>query len=227
MHHGGVNPSLIFDLDGTLVDSLPGIAASLNHALETQGLPTHPQGVVRTFVGNGLGMLVERAAPDSDEAKQALLLEEFKTHYTQHWAEGTRPYTGITQMLKDLQREGYQLAVLSNKVHSFTQIIARKVFPSIHFTVIQGQEDGIPHKPHPAGARKIANTLGRNPRDCILIGDSVADVETAENAEMKFIGVTWGYQDRLRLTEAGASRFIESPQALPHLLRTMESDVHA
>ena len=218
-----MNPSLIFDLDGTLVDSLPGIAASLNHALEAHGLPTHPQGVVKTFVGNGLHTLVERAAPATDEAKIQALLEDFKTHYTEHWASGTRPYNGIVQLLKDLQREGYQLAVLSNKVHDFTRVITRKVFPSVHFTVIQGQEDGIPHKPHPRGALKIANSLGRNPRDCFIIGDSVADVETAGNAEMKFIGVTWGYQDRFRLTEVGAKHFIEKPQELPHMLRSIES----
>ena len=227
MHDGGVNPPIIFDLDGTLVDSLPGIAASLNHALEKQGLPTHPEGVVRTFVGNGLRLLVERGAGEANDAKVDALLEDFKIHYTEHWAEGTRPYRGITQLLMELQREGYQLAVLSNKVHDFTQTIARKIFPSVHFMVIQGQEDGIPHKPHPAGAFKIANSLGRNPRDCILIGDSVADVETASNADMHFIGVTWGYQDRPRLMEVGASRFIENPQGLHSVLRGMGSDVHA
>ncbi len=224
MHHGRVHPPIIFDLDGTLVDSLPGIAASLNHTLEKHGLPTHPEGVVKTFVGNGMRMLVERGSGESDEAKIDALLEDFKSHYAEHWDKGTRPYTGITQLLSELQREGYQLAVLSNKAHDFTQTIARKIFPSVHFLVIQGQEDGIPHKPHPAGAFKIANSLGRNPHDCILIGDSVADVETAGNAEMHFVGVTWGYQNRVRLMEAGATRFIESPQGLPHLLNTMQSD---
>ena len=222
-----MNPPIIFDLDGTLVDSLPGIAASLNHALETHGLPTHPEGVVRTFVGNGLRLLVERGAGEAHEDKVDTLLEAFKTHYTAHWQEGTRPYRGITQLLMELQREGYQLAVLSNKVHDFTQIITRKIFPSVHFQMIQGQQDGIPHKPHPAGAFKIANSLGRNPVDCILIGDSVADVETANNADMKFIGVTWGYQDRPRLMEVGASKFIDTPQGLPSVLRAMESGTHA
>lgn len=217
-------PSLIFDLDGTLVDSLPGIARSLNHALESHGLPTHPEAVVKTYVGNGLQMLVERAAPDSDEATIEALLESFKRDYQQSWMEGTRAYTGMTQLLKELQRGGHQLAVLSNKTHAFTQTITRDIFPSIHFMVIQGQEEGIPHKPHPAGARKIASAMGRNPRDCYLIGDSVADVETADNADMHFIGVTWGYQDRFRLMEAGAKHFIEKPSSLPHLLRRLEED---
>lgn len=217
-------PSLIFDLDGTLVDSLPGIADSLNRALDKQGLPTHPQAAVKTFVGNGLRKLVERGAPHADDELIDTLLASFKLDYENSWMEGTRAYTGITQLLKELQRAGHQLAVLSNKTHSFTQTITREIFPSIHFTSVIGQQDGIPHKPHPMGARNIAAAMGRNPRDCILIGDSVADVETAENAEMKFIGCTWGYQDRIRLIEAGAKHFIEKPSQLPHLLNTMEAD---
>lgn len=220
-------PSLIFDLDGTLIDSLPGIAHSLNHALESRGLPTHHESVVKTFVGNGLHKLIERAAPDSDAACLEALLAAFKQDYENTWMEGTRPYTGVTQVLKELQLGGHQLAVLSNKTHPFTLTITRQVFPTVHFRIIQGQEDGIPHKPHPGGARKIANTLGCNPRDCILIGDSVADVETADNAEMQFVGVTWGYQDRFRLTEAGATHFIESPGALPSLMGKIEQEAKA
>ena len=116
--------------------------------------------------------------------------------------------------------------MLSNKQHEFTQTITRKVFPSLHFTTIIGQKDGIPHKPDPAGAFQIANSMGRNPRDCILIGDSVADVETAQNAEMKMVAVTWGYQDRFRLMEVGAKHLIDKPTQLPHLLNTMASDAH-
>ncbi|MDX1679507.1 MAG: HAD family hydrolase [Akkermansiaceae bacterium] len=220
-------PSLIFDLDGTLIDSLPGIADSLNRALEKQGLPTQPQAAVRSYVGNGLKLLVERAAPDADEATIEALIESFKEDYQHSWIEGTRAYTGITQLLKELQRSGHQLAVLSNKVQPFTQTITREIFPTVHFTSVTGQQDGIPHKPHPLGALNIAAAMGRNPRDCILIGDSVADVETADNAEMQFIGCTWGYQDRIRLIEAGAKHFIDKPSQLPHLLSTLEGDTGA
>ena len=227
MHHREVNPSLIFDLDGTLVDSLPGIAHSLNQALRSKGLPTYPQSAVKTFVGNGLRKLVERGAPDADQAAVDSLLEAFKADYQLSWREGTRAYTGILQVLKELQRGGFQLSVLSNKTHHFTQIITREMFPSLHFSTVLGQQEGIPHKPNPAGALHIANSMGRNPNDCILIGDSVADVETAQNAEMQFVGVTWGYQDRFRLTEAGARNFIDKPTELPHLLDIMGSDAHA
>lgn len=187
---------------------------------------THPLRVVRTYIGNGMEKLVERAAPRVDPADLNLLIKGFKTHYTDNWVKGTQVYSGVTYLLKELQSEGYQMAVLSNKVHHYTQSIARKLFPSVHFTVIQGQETGIPHKPDPTGAQKVAHALGRNPHECILIGDSVADVQTAENAEMRFIGVTWGYQDRLRLREAGADHFIEAPADLPPLIRSIQSDIH-
>lgn len=217
-------PSLIFDLDGTLVDSLPGITDSLNRSLEQHGLPTHSQPIVCTFVGNGIRTLVERAAPGQDAAGVDALVEAFKQDYAHSWIEGTRPYPAISQVLKQLQRDGHQMAVLSNKTQPFTQAITRELFPLMHFTPIVGQTDGTPHKPHPAGAFKIATAMGRNPRHCILIGDSVADVETAQNAEMSFIGVTWGYQSRVQLMEAGASKFIESPNELPQLLSEMELD---
>lgn len=211
-------PSLIFDLDGTLVDSLPGIADSLNRALESLGFAEHPRPVVRGFVGDGIRSLVERAAPEADATQIDALLEAFKRDYAHSWIEGTRPYPSISQVLKELQRDGYPLAVLSNKTHQFTQTITRELFPLVHFTLIVGQMDSMPHKPHPAGALKIAAAMGRNPRHCVLVGDSVADAETAQNAEMSFIGVTWGYQDRIRLIEAGATRFIDSP---PELLRAL------
>jgi len=219
-----VIPSLIFDLDGTLVDSLPGIADSLNRSLESHGLPTHPLPVVRSFVGNGLRTLVERAAGEDGEGRIDDLVETFKQDYAHSWIEGTRPYPSISALLKELQRDGYQLAVLSNKTHQFTQTITRELFPLVHFTLILGQQDGMPHKPHPAGALKIAASMGRNPRHCVLIGDSVADVETARNADMLFVGVSWGYQNRIQLMEAGANQFIESPNELPRLLREMELD---
>lgn len=222
MHDARVIPSLIFDLDGTLVDSLPGIAHSLNHALKTHGLPEHPQQIIRSFVGNGLEMLVERAAPEADEQQLASIVDAFKKDYTYSWIEGTRPYPSISHLLKEFQRDGYQLAVLSNKTHEFTRTIAREMFPLIHFTLVLGQQAGVPHKPHPAGARKIANAMGRNPKHCILIGDSAADAETASNADMQFLACTWGYQDRRKLLDAGARHFAETPNALPRLIKGFE-----
>ncbi len=215
-------PSLIFDLDGTLVDSLPGIADSLNRALEKHGHPTHPRQAVRGFVGNGLQMLVQRALhKDADDALVHAVVDDFKKDYAISWSDGTKPYPAITSLLRELQRGGHQLAVLSNKTHEFTRTITREVFPTIHFTLVLGQQAGVPHKPNPAGAFKIANAMGCSPENCILIGDSSADIETANNARMSSIAVTWGYHDRSRLLRAGAKCFADHPSAIPRLIRDL------
>ena len=210
---------LIFDLDGTLVNSLPGIVGSLNRALTAHGLPAHSHAAIRSFVGDGLRSLVQRAAP---AAAAPATLDElvmfFKNDYELSWAEGTQAYPGIHNMLDELQTSGHQLAVLSNKTHQFTETMTRAVFPRIHFAKVLGQQDGIPHKPHPAGAFQIAHTLGVALENCIMIGDSTIDLETAANAGMPAIAVAWGYHDRKRLISAGADRIIDHPSELPGLL---------
>lgn len=216
-----MKPCLIFDLDGTLVDSLPGIAGSLNRTLTAHGLPGHSDAAVRSFVGDGLKMLVQRAAPaGADPALIGSLVALFKKDYELSWADGTKAYPGIHGMLNDLQRDGFQLAVLSNKTHDFTQTITHAVFPLIHFAQVLGQQDGIPHKPHPAGALNIANALGAAPENCVIIGDSTMDMETAERAGMQAIAVAWGYHDRDRLLAAGATGIAEHPADLPGMLAT-------
>ena len=222
MQNAAVIPSLIFDLDGTLVDSLPGIAHSLNRALEIHHLPQHSMPDVRGFVGDGLNMLVKRALPeDAREGLLEIVVAEFKKDYALSWSEGTRPYAAIPLVLKELQRGGYPLAVLSNKTHEFTRTITREVFPLIHFTLVLGQQPGVPNKPNPAGAYKIASAMGCAPENCILIGDSTADIETAANAGMQSIAVTWGYHDRPKLIASGATVFADNPADLPRLIQTM------
>lgn len=214
-----MKPCLIFDLDGTLVDSLPGIAGSLNRTLTAHGLPGHSDATVRSFIGDGLKTLVQRAAPSgADPALIDSLVALFKKDYDLSWAEGTAPYPGILGLLTELQREGFQMSVLSNKTHEFTETITRALFPQIHFASVLGQRSGIPHKPHPAGALQIATILGCTPQNCLIIGDSSMDLETAENAEMQAIGVAWGYHDRARLLAAGATRIAETPAELPAML---------
>lgn len=214
-----MKPSLIFDLDGTLVDSLPGIAASLNRTLTAHGLPGHSDAAIRSFVGDGLKTLIQRAAPAaSDPALIESLIALFKKDYDLSWAEGTTPYPAIRHTLRELQRDGYQLAVLSNKTHDFTRTITRELFPLIHFTLVLGQQEGVPHKPHPAGAIRIANAMGAPPEHCVVIGDSTMDLETAANAEMQAIAVGWGYHDLKRLRAAGATHIAEHPADLPRML---------
>ena len=210
---------LIFDLDGTLVNSLPGIVGSLNRALLAHGLPTHSHAAIRSFVGDGLRMLAQRAAPaETEPALIDSLVQQFKNDYALTWAEGTLAYPGIHNLLDELQKTGYPLAVLSNKTHQFTEVMVRKMFPRIHFAKVLGQQEGIPHKPHPAGAFQIALTLGASVRNCVMIGDSTIDLETADNAEMQAIAVAWGYHDRKRLITAGATRIIDHPSELPAML---------
>jgi phosphoglycolate phosphatase len=214
-----VKPCLIFDLDGTLVDSLPGIAGSLNRTLTAHGLPDHSESMVRSFVGDGLRMLIQRGAhPIKDPAHIDALVSFFKKDYELSWNSGTIPYPGIHNMLNDLQKDGYPLAVLSNKTHDFTTAMVAEVFPNIHFTKVLGQQDGVQHKPHPAGAFLIAQTAGLDPRNCYLIGDSTIDLETANNAEMNAICVTWGYHDRKKLFDAGAKVFIDTPSEIHALV---------
>lgn len=218
-----MKPCLIFDLDGTLVDSLPGIAASLNRCLELHGLPGHSNAAVRRFIGNGLRTLVQRAAPSgSDSAMIDSLVSLFKKDYDQSWKSGTTPYPGILNLLTDLQRAGYSMAVLSNKTHDFTVDMVAGLFPNIHFHKVLGQRDGVPQKPHPAGAFQIAQAVGHAPETCILIGDSTVDMETARNADMQAIAVLWGYHDRDKLIAAGAEIVIDHPSDLEAKLAPFE-----
>lgn len=214
-----MKPSLIFDLDGTLVDSLPGIAASLNRTLSAHGLPGHSTAVIRSFIGDGLKTLVQRASSATvNPTLRDSLIALFKKDYELSWIHGTKAYPGIHHMLDELQKSGFPFAVLSNKTHDFTVMMVHAMFPLIHFAKVLGQQEGIPHKPNPDGALQIASALGASPANAIIIGDSTIDLETAANAGMQAIAVTWGYHDRARLLAAGATRLIEQPAELPGLL---------
>jgi phosphoglycolate phosphatase len=210
-----VKRGLIFDLDGTLVDSLQGIAASLNHALDLSNCPPHSLNAVRGFIGNGSRILIQRAAPaGSSEGLIDAIEQSFKKHYEATWPQGTFAYEGIADLLEKLQQQGYPLAVLSNKPHPFTAAIVAKIFPSICFSAVLGQRPGIPHKPDPTGALEISQTLGLIPADCVIIGDSTMDIETANHAGMKIIAVTWGFHDCEHLHAAGASQIVHDPAGL-------------
>ncbi|MFT3992160.1 MAG: HAD-IA family hydrolase [Luteolibacter sp.] len=201
---------LIFDLDGTLVDSLPGIAHSLNLALAGHGLPQHDSAAVRRFIGNGSRVLIQRAVPaGSPESLIDEVEQVFKKDYDQTWPEGTIPYPGIREMLAALQKAGHRLAVLSNKPHPFTTAITLQLFPEIRFGHVQGQEPGIPHKPDPTGALLTAEKLGVSPENCVFIGDSTIDLETARRSSMKTLAVTWGYHDEEHL-------LAEKPDGVAH-----------
>lgn len=209
--------ALLFDLDGTLVESLPGIAASLNRALALHGLPCHGEAAVRGFIGDGARMLVTRAMNPSEVALHfESVLRCFGEDYAVSWPHGTFVYSGIPALLADLRARGIPLAVLSNKPHVFTTEIVGKLFPRDTFAAVLGNREGLPHKPDPAGALEIASMLGVLPENCVLVGDSTMDLETAHNAGMASIAVTWGYQNRERLL--GANQIVDDLEALAGLL---------
>ena len=182
---------LVFDLDGTLVDSLSGIAAALNRALDTAGLPTHGLDAVRSFVGNGSLELARRALPPQSPLPPEELEKSFRLHYTHTWQEGTHPYPGIPELLDRLH--GRPLAVLSNKPDPFTRDIVATLFPPHTFQHVIGQSARFPRKPAPDALLHLAGCWSVPPQALTLIGDSLPDLETAANAGSAFIGVAWGY----------------------------------
>jgi phosphoglycolate phosphatase len=208
---------LIFDLDGTLVDSLPGIVASLNRALATLDRSPHPVAKVRSFVGDGSRVLCQRALGGvGSDADVDALEATFKADYSRTWREGTTVFPGISELLTDLAAAGHFLAVLSNKPHPFTTEIVELLFPGVPFARVLGQYPGLACKPDPAGALEIVAASNLPAEAFTVIGDSTMDLETARRANMRSIAVTWGYQDAHVLT--GADAMAGDPAALKRVL---------
>jgi phosphoglycolate phosphatase len=212
-----VSKGWIFDLDGTLVDSLPGIAASLNAALAAQGLPVYDAMTVRTFIGDGAEMLVRRALRTADPEFFPRVLQGFREHYAADWSRGTTPYAGIPGLLETLRARGDGLAVLSNKPHAFTMTIVDELFPGV-FSQVIGQRAGIPHKPDPTGLWEILEAPGWSAESAVMIGDSVMDLQTAHAAGIGSIAVTWGYHDRGALERENPALVVEQVEELAAFL---------
>lgn len=211
---------LIFDLDGTLVDSLPGIAGSLNRALDRCGFASHPHEDVRRFIGNGSYELVRKASPKGSAPERILAVEDaFKEDYALTWPDGTAPYAGVPEFLARLSAAGVRMAVLSNKPHPFTVEIVERLFPGVPFDPVLGQRADTPRKPHPDAALQIAALWQAEPGDCFFIGDSTVDLETARGAGMKPVMVGWGYHDVAALEVAGASEVITNLADLEALFK--------
>jgi phosphoglycolate phosphatase len=203
----------IFDLDGTLVDSLPGIAGSLNRALLACGRNTYSLAEVRRFIGDGIVMLVQRATPDASEQERDQMLQLFRDDYSKHWSDGTDVYDGIRELLTILQKQHLRLAVLSNKPHAFTVEIVEYLFPGI-FDPIIGQRHGIPHKPDPAGLQEILDQWQLPAASCALLGDSTMDLQTAHALGVQTAAATWGYHDRDTLLALAPDHLFASPREM-------------
>lgn len=207
----------LFDLDGTLVESLPGIASGLNRALAAHGHPTHPEEMVRGFIGDGSWMLARRAIPDQPDPDVDLVEASFREEYAATWRDGTASYDGIPELLARLAASGLPLAVLSNKPHDFTVAIIDHLFPADMFRAVLGQRDDVPKKPDPAGPLEIARCLGLAPETIAVIGDSTVDHETAVRADMQPVLVDWGYHSREALLATGAPVLSTPESLLAHL----------
>jgi phosphoglycolate phosphatase len=204
----------IFDLDGTLLDSLQDLAVAMNHALATQGLPVHPLEGHRRFVGEGVRVFVARAVPADREDMREAVLATYKAFYAQHMLDHTRPYPGVREVLARLQGEGVKLAVLSNKPDAATRGLVEALLPDVRFGAVYGERAGVPRKPDPTAALGIAAELGVAPGDCAFIGDTAVDMDTARAAGMYGVGVTWGFRDVEELQKHGARALAHSSDEL-------------
>jgi phosphoglycolate phosphatase len=208
--------AVIFDLDGTLLDTLEDLADSLNRVLEAKGLPTHPTEAFRHFVGNGEVMLVSRALPPDrrSDALTADCLEAFRREYNCNWNMKTKPYEGVSELLHVLTEKHIEMAVLTNKPQYFAELCIQEFFSPWKFAVVLGQRDGVPMKPDPAGPREIARCLDIQPQEFLYLGDSDVDMKTATRAGMFPVGAMWGFRSEKELRESGAIEVIGRPAEL-------------
>jgi phosphoglycolate phosphatase len=211
---------IIFDLDGTLLNTIEDLANATNHALKQFNFPTHVAETYRFYVGNGINKLIERALPEEHSNADAIsmVMHEFLKYYMFHADDCTKPYPGIPELLNKLHRKGFQLGVASNKMHDATVELVNRFFPDINFTTILGQRDGIPVKPSPDILDEIVTRAGVLKSETLYIGDSGVDAMTAINARIEFIGVLWGFRPQQELKEAGAMRFVEKPEEIVGLV---------
>jgi len=207
---------VVFDLDGTLINSLEDLADSANHVLTQHGFPTHPVDAYRYFVGDGVRKLIERILPAEErtDAQIEQCKAEFVAYYKIHMEDKTSVYEGITELLKALKARGLKIAVATNKVHVAVEPLMAKYFPGIHFDSLIGQREGIPVKPAPQIMYDILKETGCSASEALHVGDTATDMQLAHNAGVTPVGVLWGYRPLEELQEAGAQFIIEKPEEL-------------
>lgn len=207
---------VVFDLDGTLVDSIFDLGNAVNFALENHNLPLHPMSDYYTFVGNGMEDLVRRSMGEKgiDDKLYLKVRKDFDEHYNAHSNDNTIAYGGVTELLEDLRSKGIKTAVLTNKAQEYVGDILKKCFPNHKFDLYFGQQQGVMRKPHPQAFELLLKELQVNKEDCLYIGDSEVDVKTAFNADVDLVAVTWGYRSVKTLTDAGAKIMVNHPKEI-------------
>ena len=210
---------VIFDLDGTLLNTIADLAQSTNHALASLGYPTHDEPSYRFMVGNGINKLFERALPEGekDETNVLRVRQAFIPYYNEHNADRSTPYPGIPKLLEHLQDNGLHLAVASNKYQAATSKLIAHYFPSIHFTAVLGQRDGVPVKPEPAIVQDILQACPTPLQDVLYVGDSGVDMQTAINARVTSCGVTWGFRPRAELEALCPDHIVDRAEDIARL----------
>ncbi len=211
--------AIIFDLDGTLLDTLDDLRDALNHALTAHSYPPRTLDETRRFVGNGIRNLVSRGVPaGTDDAAVDAVFETFKPYYQAHCLDKTKPYEGILELLKRLKQDGYPIAVVSNKADGAVQTLCERFFPGLTDFAV-GERPNVRRKPAPDSVLAVLDALKVSQAQAVYVGDSEVDIETARNAGLPCISVTWGFRTEETLREAGAVRLAHTPQALWELLQ--------
>jgi phosphoglycolate phosphatase len=212
--------AVMFDLDGTLLDTLTDLANAANATMESQGFPPHSVDVYRQLVGDGLVKFIERALPPESRTPEHMKTCQrlMKETYATCWGENTVPYPGVTSLLGKLSLTDMPLAVLSNKPDEFLQAMVKKLLPDTDFTIVRGVLPDVPIKPDPTAALDMLRQLGVTPAQCLYVGDTSTDIKTAVNNGMFPVGVAWGFRDEQELIQSGAKAMLHCPDDLMSLL---------
>ena len=219
---------VIFDLDGTLLNTIDDLGAATNHALAMHSQPTHSIEAYQQMVGNGVRKLIERALPPeyANEAYVERLLVDFKQYYNEHMADATKPYPGIPELLAELHSRGVALAVASNKYEGAVRNLIKKYFPDLPFVALCGQSEGVPTKPDPSIVFRVLSEHPTPKAEVLYVGDSGVDMETARRACVDSVGVTWGFRPRRELITSLAGTIISHTSELLPLLDEPHSRSH-
>lgn len=207
---------VIFDLDGTLVDTIADLAAACNHALQFAGYPTHHVSAYQYYVGNGVTKLIERALPSDDATPETvnMVRDKFMEWYDLHNTDASVPYAGIPELLAKLKARGIAVAVTSNKYQSAVEQVMTKMFPDIEWVALEGQKQGVNIKPDPSAVFAVLSKHPVPKSEVLIVGDSGVDMEMARRACIESVGVTWGFRPESELVKAGADHIIHNPADL-------------
>lgn len=211
--------NVIFDLDGTLLNTIDDLADASNYVCRLHGWPTHTVEEYKRFVGNGMAKLAERFAPEDWRTPEKVeqLLGEFMPYYDQHKQDKTAPYVGMPQALERLKAAGVHMAVLTNKADQMAAPVVNGYYPDV-FPMVQGAVKGFPTKPDPTLLHRLMSRMGATPADTLFVGDSNVDIRTAKNGGLTSCGVLWGFRGRTELEQEGADFIVETPEELADLI---------